>query len=88
MATAVHDGHLSGVFGPLSFTSSGGGVYGRSFIAAGLMASLLALPLSYTATRNGLGLTEKASAIETATGVKSTATVAFDRSSVANKVTQ
>jgi len=43
-----------GVFGPLSFTSSGGGVYGRSFIAAGLMASLLALPLSYTATRNGL----------------------------------
>jgi phosphate transport system permease protein len=43
-----------GVFGPLSFTSSGGGVYGRSFIAAGLMASLLALPLTYTAARNAL----------------------------------
>jgi phosphate transport system permease protein len=43
-----------GVFGPLSFTSSGGGVSGRSFIAAGLMASLLALPLTYTAARNGL----------------------------------
>ena len=43
-----------GLFAPFSFRSSGGGVYGRSFLAAGLMASLLALPLTYTATRNGL----------------------------------
>lgn len=43
-----------GLFAPLSFRASGGGVYGRSFIAAGLMGALLALPLTYTATRNGL----------------------------------
>ena len=43
-----------GIFAPLSFRASGGGVYGRSFFAAGLMMSLLALPLTYTATRNGL----------------------------------
>ena len=43
-----------GLFAPLSFRASGGGVYGRSFLAAGLMAALLALPLTYTATRNGL----------------------------------
>ena len=43
-----------GIFAPLSFRSSDGGVYGRSFIAAGVMMSLLALPLTYTATRNGL----------------------------------
>jgi phosphate transport system permease protein len=43
-----------GLFAPFSFRSSGGGVYGRSFLAAGLMASLLALPLTYTAARNGL----------------------------------
>jgi phosphate transport system permease protein len=39
---------------PLSFTSEGGGVYGRSFIAAGAMMSLLALPPIYAATRDGL----------------------------------
>jgi len=43
-----------GILAPLSFRSSGGGVYGRSFLAAGIMMSLLALPLTYTATRNGL----------------------------------
>jgi phosphate transport system permease protein len=39
---------------PLSFTSEGGGVFGRSFIAAGAMMSLLALPPVFTATREGL----------------------------------
>jgi phosphate transport system permease protein len=39
---------------PFSFTSEGGGVYGRSFIAAGTMMSLLALPPVYAATRDGL----------------------------------
>jgi phosphate transport system permease protein len=39
---------------PFSFTSEGGGVYGLSFIAAGSMMSLLALPPVYTATRDGL----------------------------------
>jgi phosphate transport system permease protein len=39
---------------PFSFTSEGGGVYGRSFIAAGAMMSLLALPPVYAATRDGL----------------------------------
>ncbi|HZL54684.1 MAG TPA: ABC transporter permease subunit [Solirubrobacteraceae bacterium] len=43
-----------GILAPLSFRASGGGVYGRSFLAAGIMMSLLALPLTYTATRNGL----------------------------------
>jgi phosphate transport system permease protein len=43
-----------GLFAPFSFRSSGGGVYGRSFLAAGIMTSLLALPLTYIATRNGL----------------------------------
>jgi phosphate transport system permease protein len=43
-----------GVFAPLSFTAEGGGVYGRSFIAAGAMMSLLALPPLFTATRDGL----------------------------------
>jgi phosphate transport system permease protein len=43
-----------GLLAPLSFRASGGGVYGRSFLAAGIMTSLLALPLTYTATRNGL----------------------------------
>jgi phosphate transport system permease protein len=37
-----------------SFTAEGGGVFGRSFIAAGSMMSLLALPSVYTATRDGL----------------------------------
>jgi phosphate transport system permease protein len=39
---------------PLSFTAEGGGVYGRSFAAAGAMMSLLALPPLYAATRDGL----------------------------------
>jgi phosphate transport system permease protein len=39
---------------PFSFTAEGGGVYGRSFIAAGSMISLLALPPIYAATRDGL----------------------------------
>ncbi|HEX5851616.1 MAG TPA: ABC transporter permease subunit [Solirubrobacteraceae bacterium] len=43
-----------GVFAPLSFTAEGGGVYGRSFIAAGAMMSLLALPPVFTATRDGI----------------------------------
>jgi phosphate transport system permease protein len=43
-----------GVFAPLSFRAEGGGVYGRSFIAAGAMMSLLALPPAFAATRDGL----------------------------------
>jgi phosphate transport system permease protein len=39
---------------PFSFTAEGGGVFGRSFIAAGAMMSLLALPSVYAATRDGL----------------------------------
>jgi len=42
------------LFAPFSFTSQGAGAYGRSFIAAGTMMSLLALPAIYTATRDGL----------------------------------
>jgi phosphate transport system permease protein len=42
------------LFAPLSFTSEGGGVYGRSFIIAGATMSLLALPSVYAATRDGL----------------------------------
>ncbi len=42
------------LFAPFSFTAEGGGVYGNSFIAAGAMMSLLALPAIYTATRDGL----------------------------------
>jgi len=43
-----------GLLAPLSFTSQGGGVYGRSFIAAGAMMSLLAIPPLFAATRDGL----------------------------------
>jgi phosphate transport system permease protein len=43
-----------GVLAPLSFKAEGGGVYGRSFIAAGAMMSLLALPPVFAATRDGL----------------------------------
>jgi phosphate transport system permease protein len=39
---------------PFSFIASGGGVYGRSFIAAGAMMSLIALPPLFAATRDGL----------------------------------
>jgi phosphate transport system permease protein len=42
------------LFAPFSFTAEGGGVYGKSFIAAGAMMSLLALPPVYAATRDGL----------------------------------
>jgi phosphate transport system permease protein len=43
-----------GILAPLSFKAEGGGVYGRSFIAAGAMMSLLALPPVFAATRDGL----------------------------------
>jgi phosphate transport system permease protein len=43
-----------GAFAPFSFTASGGGVFGKSFIAAGAMMSLIALPPLFTATRDGL----------------------------------
>jgi phosphate transport system permease protein len=42
------------LFAPLSFSSQSGGVYGRSFIVAGAMMSLIALPPLYAATRDGL----------------------------------
>ncbi|HLW95399.1 MAG TPA: ABC transporter permease subunit [Solirubrobacteraceae bacterium] len=48
-----------GIFAPLSFRAGAGGVYGRSFFAAGIMMSLIALPLTYTATRNGLRATPR-----------------------------
>jgi phosphate transport system permease protein len=43
-----------GIFAPFSFKASGGGVFGKSFIAAGAMMSLIALPPMFTATRDGL----------------------------------
>jgi phosphate transport system permease protein len=43
-----------GLLAPLSFRAEGGGVYGRSFIAAGTMMSLIALPPLFAATRDGL----------------------------------
>lgn len=42
------------LFAPLSFTAEGGGVFGRSFLTAGLMMSLIALPMVFGATREGL----------------------------------
>jgi phosphate transport system permease protein len=42
-----------GLFAPLSF-SEPGGAFGRSFLTAGAMMSLVALPSVYVATRNGL----------------------------------
>ncbi len=39
---------------PFSFRAEGGGVYGKSFIAAGAMMSLIALPPVFAATRDGL----------------------------------
>jgi phosphate transport system permease protein len=39
---------------PFSATGEGGGVVGRSFIAAGAMMSLIALPPIFTASRDGL----------------------------------
>jgi phosphate transport system permease protein len=43
-----------GFLGPLSSTSESGIVTGRSFVAAGAMMSLIALPPLYAATRDGL----------------------------------
>jgi phosphate transport system permease protein len=43
-----------GAFGFLSFTAEGGAVFGRSFIIAGIMMSLIALPLIVGATREAL----------------------------------
>jgi phosphate transport system permease protein len=42
------------VLGWVSFVGEGGGVYGRSFLAAGAMMSLIALPPLFVATRDGL----------------------------------
>jgi phosphate transport system permease protein len=39
---------------PFSFQAEGGGVYGRSFVAAGAMMSLIAIPPLFAATREGL----------------------------------
>ncbi len=43
-----------GLLAPFSFRAAGGGVFGKSFIAAGAMMSLIALPALFTATRDGL----------------------------------
>jgi phosphate transport system permease protein len=42
------------IFGFLSFTAQGGSVFGRSFLTAGAMMALLALPLVVGATREAL----------------------------------
>jgi len=42
------------LFAPLSFTADGGGVFGRSFFAASAMLSLIAIPMVFSATREGL----------------------------------
>lgn len=44
----------NGLFGWMSFTAEGGAVFGRSFLTAGAMMSLIALPLVFAATREGL----------------------------------
>ena len=43
-----------GLFGFLSFTAEGGAVFGRSFLTAAAMMSLIALPLVVGATREAL----------------------------------
>ena len=43
-----------GIFSLLSFTAQGGAVFGRSFLTAGAMMSLIALPSVFAATREGL----------------------------------
>jgi phosphate transport system permease protein len=48
---ALFQQHL---FAPLSFTAAGGSVFGRSFLTAGAMMSLIALPMVFGATREGL----------------------------------
>jgi phosphate transport system permease protein len=42
------------LFAPLSFTAAGGAVFGRSFLVAGTMMALIALPMVFGATREGL----------------------------------
>jgi phosphate transport system permease protein len=42
------------LFSPLSLTADGGAVFGRSFFTAGAMMSLIALPMVFGATREGL----------------------------------
>jgi hypothetical protein len=42
-----------GFMGPFSFKAAGGGVYGRSFIAAGAMMSLIALPAVFAPPATG-----------------------------------
>jgi phosphate transport system permease protein len=44
----------NGLFGWMSFTAEGGAVFGRSFLTAGAMMSLIALPMVFGATREGL----------------------------------
>ena len=48
---ALFQQHL---FAPLSLTAEGGAVFGRSFLTAGTMMSLIALPMVFGATREGL----------------------------------
>jgi phosphate transport system permease protein len=43
-----------GILGWVSFTADNGGVFGRSVLAAGTMMSLIALPMVFSATREGL----------------------------------
>jgi phosphate transport system permease protein len=43
-----------GLFSWMSFTAAGGAVFGRSFLTAGTMMSLIALPMVFSATREGL----------------------------------
>ena len=43
-----------GLFGWMSFSAEGGAVFGRSFLTAGTMMSLIALPMVFGATREGL----------------------------------
>ena len=43
-----------GIFGWMSFTAEGGADFGRSFLTAGAMMSLIALPMVFAATREGL----------------------------------
>jgi phosphate transport system permease protein len=42
------------LFSWMSFTADGGAVFGRSFLTAGTMMSLIALPMVFGATREGL----------------------------------
>jgi phosphate transport system permease protein len=43
-----------GIFALLSFTAQGGAVFGRSFLTAGAMMSLIALPMVFGSVREGL----------------------------------